>query len=80
VTTRPRPADALPPPGWRLVGVASIGLGSGLYTADMPFVVMALAFVPAVIAMAVIAVQATLMPEVAEPTDPRSDAGISDRR
>jgi hypothetical protein len=74
VTTRPRPADALPQPGWRLVGVASIGLGSGLFTADMPFVVMALAFVPALIAMAVIAVQATLMPEVAEPTDPRAGA------
>ena len=80
MTIRPRPADALPQPGWRLIGVASIGLGSGLYTADMPFVVMALAFVPAVIAMAVIAVQATLMPEVAEPTDPRRDAELSHQR
>jgi hypothetical protein len=80
VTTRPRPADALPQPGWRLVGVASIGLGSGLYTADMPFEVMALAFAPTMIAMAVIAVKATLVPEIAEPTDPRPEVGISQRR
>jgi hypothetical protein len=80
VTTRTRPADALPQPGWRLVGVASIGLGSGLFTADMPFEVMALAFVPAVVAMAVIAVKATLVPEVAEPTDPRPVVEISQRR
>jgi hypothetical protein len=43
-------------------------------------VVMALAFVPAVIAMAVIAVQATMVPEVAEPSDPRPGKGISKRR
>lgn len=65
---------ALPQPGWRLVGVASIGLGTGLYTADLPFLVLAVAFVPALIAMTVIAVQASMSPEIAEPID-RSDTG-----
>lgn len=46
----------LPQPGWRLLGFASIGLGAGLFTADAPFVVLAAAFVPALVAMMVIAV------------------------
>jgi len=42
-----------------LIGFASIGIGTGLYTADVPFVILAAAFVPAVIALVVIAMQAT---------------------
>lgn len=56
----------LPQPGWRLLGFASIGLGTGLFTAEMPFVVLAAAFVPALIAMVVIAAQATISPSIAE--------------
>jgi uncharacterized membrane protein len=44
------------------MGFASIGLGTGLFTAEMPLVVLAAAFVPAVIAMVVIAAQATVSP------------------
>ena len=49
----------LPQPGWRLIGFASIGLGTGLYTAEMPFIVLMVALVPALLAMVVIATQAT---------------------
>jgi hypothetical protein len=56
----------LPQPGWRLIGFASIGIGSGLYAADAPFVVLAAAFVPALIAMVAIAAQAAGGPVVAE--------------
>ncbi|MBA3688099.1 MAG: hypothetical protein H0W81_04620 [Chloroflexi bacterium] len=49
----------LPQPGWRLTGFASIGLGAGLFTADAPLVVLAAAFIPAVISMVVIAAHAT---------------------
>lgn len=56
----------LPQPGWRLLGFASIGLGTGLFTAEMPIVVLAAAFVPALIALVVIATQATISPSIAE--------------
>lgn len=56
----------LPQPGWRLIGFASIGLGTGLFTAEVPFVVLAAALVPALIAMVVIVAQATISPPIAE--------------
>lgn len=56
----------LPQPGWRLLGFASIGLGTGLFTAEMPIVVLAAAFVPALIALVVIAAQATISTPFAE--------------
>jgi hypothetical protein len=56
----------LPQPGWRLIGFASIGLGAGLFTADAPVVVLAVAFIPSLISMAVIAAQTTRAPRVAE--------------
>ena len=49
----------LPQPGWRLIGFASIGLGTGLYAADVPFVALAAALVPALLAMVVIAMHGT---------------------
>ena len=52
-------APRLPQPGWRLTGFASIGIGAGLLSADAPFVVLAVAFIPALISMVVIAAQAT---------------------
>ena len=58
----------LPQPGWRLLGFASIGLGAGLFTADAPFVVLAAAFVPALIAMIVIGVQGATIPTTDERT------------
>ena len=58
----------LPQPGWRLLGFASIGLGAGLFTADAPFVVLAAAFVPALIAVIVIAVQGATFPAIDERT------------
>ena len=56
----------LPQPGWRLIGFASIGVGTGLFNAEMPLLVLAAALIPALIAMAVIAAQATFSPTVAE--------------
>ena len=56
----------LPQPGWRLLGFASIGLGAGLFTADAPFFVLAAAFVPALIAMIVIAVHGATVPALDE--------------
>ena len=58
----------LPQPGWRLLGFASIGLGAGLFTADAPFVVLAAAFVPALIAMIVIAVEGATVHAIDERT------------
>lgn len=57
----PDPAR-LPQPGWRLIGFASIGLGTGLFTAEVPFVVLVAALVPALIAMVIIAAQAAVSP------------------
>ena len=56
----------LPQPGWRLIGFASIGLGTGLFNADVPFAVLAAALIPALIAMTVIAMRATASPPIAE--------------
>ena len=56
----------LPQPGWRLIGFASIGLGTGLFTAEVQFVFLAAALVPALIAMVVIAAQATISPPIEE--------------
>lgn len=61
----PDPAR-LPQPGWRLIGFASIGLGTGLFTAEVPFMVLAAALVPALIAMVIIAAQAAVSPPIAE--------------
>jgi hypothetical protein len=44
------------------MGFASIGLGTGLFAADVPFFLLAAAFIPAVIAMVVIATQAGSAP------------------
>jgi hypothetical protein len=66
VAIRTPDSPRLPQPGWRLSGFASIGLGAGLFTADAPLVVLAAAFVPAVISMVVIAAQATRALGVAE--------------
>jgi len=48
------------------MGFASIGLGTGLFSADVPFFLLAAAFVPAVIAMVVIASQAGASAPVAQ--------------
>lgn len=65
VAASPDPSR-LPQPGWRLMGFASIGLGTGLFTADMPPLVLAVALVPALIALVVVAAQATAAPPIAE--------------
>lgn len=65
LTVRTPDPARLPEPGWRLIGFASIGLGSGLYTANVPFVVLALALVPALIAMVVIAAKAAVAGPIA---------------
>lgn len=72
-------APRLPQPGWRLVGFASIGLGAGLFTADAPFVVLAAAFVPALIAMIVIAIQGATVPAIDERTIVREATPPSQR-
>ena len=56
----------LPEPGWRLIGFASIGLGTGLYTADVPFVALAAALVPAAVAMVVIAMHGAASAPITE--------------
>jgi hypothetical protein len=68
VAIRTPDSPRLPQPGWRLLGFASIGLGAGLFTADAPFVVLAAAFVPALIAMIVIGVQGATIPTTDERT------------
>jgi hypothetical protein len=68
VAIRTPDSPRLPQPGWRLLGFASIGLGAGLFTADAPFVVLAAAFVPALIAMMVIGVQGATIPTTDERT------------
>lgn len=52
--------------GMALTGFASIGLGAGLFTADAPLLVLAAAFIPAVISMIVVAAQATRAASVRE--------------
>ena len=69
----------LPQPGWRLLGFASIGLGAGLFTADAPFVVLAAAFVPALIAMIVIGVQGATIPTTDERTTVQEVARVTRR-
>lgn len=64
----------LPQPGWRLIGFASIGLGSGLYTADVPFVALAAALVPALVAMVVIATHGTASSPITERAERALDA------
>lgn len=59
--------NRLPQPGWRLIGFASIGLGTGLYTAEVPFVALVAALVPALVAIVAIAAQANVSPPIAEP-------------
>jgi hypothetical protein len=53
-------------PGLRLIGFASICLGTGLYSAEVPFVVLAAALVPALIALLIIAAHPTRVPPIAE--------------
>lgn len=65
----------LPQPGWRLTGFASIGLGAGLFTADAPLVLLAAAFLPALISIIVIAAHATMEPSVME----RANRLVEDR-
>lgn len=52
------PADdaEMPQPWLRLMGVASIGLGTGLYSAAAPIEVQVVSFAPAVAALLVIAI------------------------
>jgi hypothetical protein len=79
VAIRTPDSPRLPQPGWRLLGFASIGLGAGLFTADAPFIVLAAAFVPALIAMVVIAVQGATVPAIDERTVVRQVAPRSKR-
>jgi hypothetical protein len=79
VAIRTPDSPRLPQPGWRLLGFASIGLGAGLFTADAPFVVLAAAFVPALIAMVVIAVQGAALPAIDERTVAREVAPPNER-
>lgn len=60
VTGRTSPGT-LPQPGLRLMGVASIGVGSGLFGASASVEVLALAFAPALIALIAVAVQSTFV-------------------
>lgn len=70
---RTHDSSRLPQPGWRLIGFASIGLGTGLFNADVPFVILAAALLPALIAMAVIAARATVSPPVTQRARPAAD-------
>jgi hypothetical protein len=66
VAVRTPDPSRLPQPGWRLIGFASIGMGTGLYTADVPFVALAAALVPALVAIVVIATHGTASPPITE--------------
>lgn len=52
-------ASKLPQPGLRLVGIASLGVGTGLFSASTPPEVLAVAFAPAVVALVVVALRST---------------------
>jgi hypothetical protein len=80
VAIRTPDSPRLPQPGWRLLGFASIGLGAGLFTADAPFVVLAAAFVPALIAMVVIAVAGAMAPSMEERAEQFLNAEVGARR
>lgn len=56
-----RAGATLPQPGLRLMGVTSLGLGAGLYSAEAPLMILVLAFIPALVAMIVIAVRSSLL-------------------
>jgi len=79
VAIRTPDSPRLPQPGWRLLGFASIGLGAGLFTADAPFALLAAAFLPALIAMIVIAVKGATVPAIDERTTVREVARRSTR-
>lgn len=68
----PDPAR-LPQPGWRLIGFASIGLGTGLFTAEVPFIVLVVALLPALVAMVAIAAHATVSTPITERASRVSD-------
>jgi hypothetical protein len=80
VAIRTPDSPRLPQPGWRLLGFASIGLGAGLFTADAPFIVLAAAFVPALLAMIVIAVESASLPNIEERADEYVNAQLGARR
>ena len=63
----------MPQPGLRLLGIASIGVGSGLFNASMPPEILVLAFAPAVIAVVVIAVQSTFARPAGPPAESMSE-------
>jgi hypothetical protein len=79
VAVRTPDPSRLPQPGWRLIGFASIGLGTGLYTADVPFVALAAALLPALVAIVVIATQGTAAPPITERAG-RAPDGFERRR
>jgi len=76
VVVRTPDPSRLPQPGWRLIGFASIGLGTGLYTADVPFVALAAAVLPALVAMVVIATHGAASPPITE----RAERAPDERR
>ena len=55
------------------MGFASIGLGTGLLSADVPFLILAAAFVPAVIALVVIAAQGAASSPIAQRANRAAD-------
>ena len=56
----------LPQPGWRILGVASIGIGSGLYTASAPPALLVLAVAVAAVALVAVCIRTMVWPD----TDP----------
>lgn len=64
----PRP---LPQPGWRLLGVASIGIGSGLYTASAPPALLLFTLAVTAIALLVICIR-TMVRLDADPVETKS--------
>ena len=74
----PGPDDvALPQPFLRVLGVLSIGLGTGLTAADAPLAVLVLAFVPGLLALAIVAVRSSIGDPVSEPVDLPAERVIS---
>ena len=61
------------------MGFASIGLGTGLLGADVPFLVLAAAFVPAVIALVVIAAQGAASTPIAQRASRAADEVVRRR-
>jgi len=66
---RDEPDGMLPQPLLRFVGVAFIGLGTGLTNANVPWPIVVAAFLPAIVALGIITIRTSMGTSIAEPVE-----------